>query len=214
MKKRILITTLIIIVLAIVATSLFFLLGPKEESTDVVRTVDLVGQSEKVIGDPENASVIVYEYADYGCSHCAEWNNVMNELYEKYDGKLVIVFRGYNLGFKNGLAAARAATAADFQGYWKEYKDLLFKNQAEWLNADAGAVENIFVEYFNTASNGQGDADKFKSDMYSEEASARLAYEQEMGDKIKLSGTPTFRIGGETVEPKDVAATVERLIDK
>ena len=212
MKKRFFAIAIVIII--IVTAGLVFLFSRGDENNVVPSMVDSIGEYEKIIGNPDDASVIVYEYADYGCGHCADWNNVMNELYEKYDGKLVIVFRSYNIGFKNGLAAAKAATAADLQGYWKEYKDLLFKNQAEWLYANASGVEDIFVEYFNTASGGKGDVEKFKSDMNGEAVLARLAYEQEMGDKIELSATPTFRIGGQKVALSDVVSTIEKLMDK
>ena len=212
MKKRFFAITIVIII--IVTAGLVFLFNRGDENSNLPNPADSVGTSEKTIGNPDDASVIVYEYADYGCGYCAEWNDKMNELYEKYDGKLVIVFRGYNLGFKNGVAAARAATAADFQGYWKAYKDLLFKNQTEWLYATADDAIDLFVSYFETASNGKGDVDKFKSDMNSSETIAQLAYEQSMGEKIKLTGTPTFRIGGKKIEIADVVSTIEKLMDK
>ena len=107
MKKRFFAIAIVIII--IVTAGLVFLFSRGDENNVVPSMVDSIGEYEKIIGNPDDASVIVYEYADYGCGHCADWNNVMNELYEKYDGKLVIVFRSYNIGFKNGLAAAKAA---------------------------------------------------------------------------------------------------------
>ena len=50
--------------------------------------------------------------------------------------------------------------------------------------------------------------------MNGEAVLARLAYEQEMGDKIELSATPTFRIGGQKVALSDVVSTIEKLMDK
>ena len=168
--------------------------------------------SEKIIGDPDEASLIVYEYADYGCPHCADWNRQMNELVKKYDGKLAIVFRGYNIGFQNGLGAAYAATAAQIQGYWKEYKDLLFANQSEWINTEKKDANDLFVEYFKQASNGTGDIEKFKDDMNSSSVKKRLDFEQKMGKKVNLQGTPLFRINGENVSVGDLVKTIERLI--
>ena len=168
--------------------------------------------SEKIIGDPDEASLIVYEYADYGCSHCADWNRQMNELVKKYDGKLAIVFRGYNIGFQNGLAAAYAATAAQIQGYWKEYKDLLFTNQSEWIYAEKKDANDLFVEYFKRASNNTGDTEKFKDDMNSTSVKTRVSFEQKMGKKVGLQGTPLFRANGKSVPVGDLVETIEKLI--
>ena len=214
MKRRFFIIFAVVVV--IVTMGLIFLFNNLQESADSNKPnpTDIVNETDKVIGDPDHAEVIVYEYADYGCSHCADWNTVMDELLEKYDGKLVLVFRGYNLGFQNGLAAAKAATAADLQGYWQSYKNLLFANQAEWIYADADDAESIFAEYFKTASNGAGDVAQFKSDMKSDAVLAQLVYEQSMGDQIKLTGTPTFRIGGKKVNPNNLVSTVEELMNK
>ncbi|MBR2641424.1 thioredoxin domain-containing protein [Candidatus Saccharibacteria bacterium] len=167
---------------------------------------------EKIIGNPDEASLIVYEYADYGCSHCADWNRQMNELVKKHDGKLAIVFRGYNLGFQNGLGAAHAATAAQIQGYFKEYKDLLFANQSEWIYAEKKDANDLFVEYFKEASNDAGDVEKFKDDMNSSDVKKRLDFEHRMGKKVNLQGTPLFRINGENVSVGDLVETIEELI--
>ena len=40
--------------------------------------------NEKIIGDADAAKVVIFEYADFGCSHCAEQNKVVNELVQKY----------------------------------------------------------------------------------------------------------------------------------
>ena len=167
---------------------------------------------EKIIGNPDEASLIVYEYADYGCSHCADWNRQMNELVKKHGGKLAIVFRGYNLGFQNGLGAANAATAAQIQGYWKEYKDLLFANQSEWIYAEKKDANDLFIEYFKEASNDAGDTEKFKDDMNSSDVKKRLDFEQKMGKEVNLQGTPLFRINGKNVSVGDLVKTIEKLI--
>lgn len=206
MRRRII--SILIIVLAIIALGTVFLFGAwRDDLTS--NPADTVGKSEKIIGDPQKAKVVVFEYADYGCSHCAEWNNTINGLVEKYGGDIAIVYRSDDLGFKNGTMAARAATAADFQGYWKKYKDLLFKNQAEWLYATAGDAEDLFVEYFKTASDNKGDVNKFKDDMKGDAVAAQLAYENEMCDRAGVKGTPTFRINGKKIALKDVVSTIE-----
>ncbi len=166
--------------------------------------------SEKVIGNPENAKVIVYEYADYGCSHCADWNRKINKFIEKYGDSFVLVFRAYDIGFPNGALASKAATAAHIQGYFQEYKNLLFDNQNEWIYAEPSEAEDLFTEYFKTASNGNGDVDKFKSDLVSDAVRKRVNFEQRMGERAGVKGTPAFRIDGEAIELSRLIETLEQ----
>ena len=203
----------------ILAVAILIVIMNNTQSDDGVSPDSIIGPSsdtgnipEKIIGSPEKASLIVYEYADYGCSHCADWNKQMNELVKKHDGKLAIVFRGYNIGFQNGLSAAHAATAAQIQGYWKEYKDLLFANQSEWIYAEKKDANDLFAEYFKRASNNSGDIEKFKDDMNSADVKKRVDFEHKMGKKVNLQGTPLFRINGETVPASDLVETIENLI--
>lgn len=165
---------------------------------------------EKTVGDPDNAKIVIYEYADFGCSHCADWNREINNLIEKYDSKIALVFRSYDIGqFKNSLKAASAATAAGVQGHFKEYKDLLYSNQPEWLYEDGAELNEIFSNYFEEASKGTGDLNKFKEDIKSDSVKTRLKFEQNMGKKVGLVGTPTFRIGGETISLSELEKTIE-----
>ena len=218
MKKRFL---LIAGIMAILAATVWLFFIFKKQDSNPVNVADTVHYAsaetgfipEKIIGDTTKAKVILYEYADYGCSHCAEWNREIDKLAQKYGDKLAIVFRAYNLGFNNGLLASQAATAAEIQGHWEKYKTLLFNNQSEWLYTNAAEAENLFVEYFKQASDGKGDIDKFKQDLYSDSVEARIDFEQKMGDEVNLHGTPMFRIDGETIAAGDLVSTIEQKIE-
>lgn len=186
------------------------------DADSIIESSEVTGSiGEKIVGNPTDAKIIVYEYADFGCSHCADWNRKINNLIEKYDGKIALVFRSYDIGqFKNSLKAASAATAAQIQGYFKEYKDLLYSNQTEWFYEDGADLTEILSNYFNEASKGTGDLNKFKEDMKSDPVRARLRFEQNMGKKVDLAGTPTFRINGETINISELEKTIEELVAK
>ena len=168
---------------------------------------------EKVIGDPASAAVVVYEYADYGCSHCAEWNRKVDTLMAKYPDRIALVFRGYDIGqFKNSRRVAAAVTAAAMQGYFKEYKDLVYANQAEWAYADGAELTALLVQYFEAATTGSGDLTKFQDDIKSDAVKARLRFEQAMGEKVGISGTPTFRIDGAKIDLATLLDTIEQKL--
>ena len=209
MKKNIIIT--IVAVVAAVAGLAFLISMSSPERVDyIMEPSEKSGNiPEKVIGDPNTAKVVVYEYADYGCSHCATWNSKMGELLDKYSGKLALVFRGFDLGFQNGHQAAAAATAAQLQGFWKGYKDLLFANQAEWANATTDELEGIFSEYFQQVSGENGNIEQFLSDMASENVNKRISYEHSLGVKAGVNGTPTFHINGKQVNLANLEQKIE-----
>ena len=224
MKKRVII---IISILIIAIIGLVWFLGTRSEgttgTTDEGNTIDTADAiypaseetgwiGEKIIGDPDEASVVLYEYADYGCSHCADWNKTINDLIKEHEGKIAVVFRGYDLGFQNGAMAAKAATAAQIQGYFKEYKDLLFNYQTEWFYENKSDAEELFVQYFNRVTDGTGDIEKFEEDMRSDAVRKRLEFEEEMGKKVKLRGTPLFRINGKTISSGNLVKTIEEML--
>lgn len=149
-----------------------------------------------------DAPVVIFEYADFQCSVCAVFNNRVNELLEKYDGKLAVVYRNFLLSYhQNATAAASSAEAASLQGYWKEYADLLFNNQAEWEYASSSERSRLFEKYFTEASNGNGDLEKFKNDVRSGEVSKRLSFDAGIGRRmVEITGTPSFYIDGQYID--------------
>lgn len=170
---------------------------------------------DKIIGDPSKAKVVLYEYADYACSHCAEWSTTIDKMVDKSDGKLAVVYRNYLLpGFKNNVATASAATAAQIQGCWQEYKRLLFANQGVWAGLSGDELENELISCFETASGGKGDTEKFLADMRSEAVAKKVAFEHRLGNEIELKGTPTFRIDGENIAISDLKKTVEEKLSR
>lgn len=168
---------------------------------------------EKVEGNPE-APVVIYEYADYACTHCAEWNRVVNQIVEDYEGQVAVVFRGFVMQFPNSMIAASAANAAAMQGCWKEYKDLLFVNQNKWFYLRNPELTDYLAECFEKASDGKGDVERFKTDMASEAVARRIAFDYGLGEKADLSGTPMFMIDGQKVDATNLKATVASKLKK
>lgn len=167
---------------------------------------------EKVKGD-KNAPIVIYEYADYACSHCAEANTITNKIIKDYDGKVALVFRGYILnGFKNNIEAAAAANAAAIQGYWDAYKNALFEDQVTWYYLKSSEIVEYLGNLFYEVTEGKGDLDKFYADMTSEAVAQRIAFDYGLGQKIELSGTPHFRINGEAVLASELRDKIDEIL--
>lgn len=156
--------------------------------------------ADHVKGNP-NAKVIIYEYADPQCAGCASASSRLNRLLDEYGDRLGLVYRNFLLSYhQNATAAASAAEAAGLQGYWSEYMDLLFANQAVWQYDSASTRVNTFVSYFDTVTGGKGDTEKFKSDLTSGEVKKKIEFDAGLAKKIGVSQTPTIIIDGEQID--------------
>lgn len=161
---------------------------------------------ENVVGDP-NAPVKIFEYADYQCEGCAAMNPYLNKLVEEYDGKVAVVYRGYVLSYhQNGTAAASAANAAALQGYWKQFKDLLFANQDDWFYASASERQKLFEKYFEEATDGNGDLAQFRKDMQSTKVAQKISFDRALAEKRGLEWTPYIWVDDERVEKTSMGA--------
>lgn len=159
---------------------------------------------EMIDGDPD-APVILVEYGNYQCTACAPMNPYIDEIVEEYDGKVAAVFRMMLLPqHPNEVAAASAALAAYNQGVWKEYKDLLFKNQNEWYYLEGDERQSQFEEYFMTVTDQKGDLAKFREDMSSEAVSKKISYDDKLSDMQGAEWSPYFVVNGEAVSQNGI----------
>ena len=170
----------------------------------IIAASEASGNLPENVNGSEDAEVVIFEYGDYQCSYCAAMNPLINEIVKDYNGKVAVVLRTYVLSYHdNGVQAASAANAAAIQGYWKEMKDLLFTNQDVWFYSKPEKLQEQLEEYFMEASQNKGDLEKFRADMESDEMKQKLAFDQGLGDKAEIGGTPWFYMDGEWIDNKD-----------
>lgn len=163
---------------------------------------------------PENikgsskARVVLYEYADYQCEHCAAMNPYLNEILSEYGDQVALVFRTYIMSYHtHGVATAAAANAAALQGYWAEMKDTLFANQNEWYYATEAEMPDYLDQYFMTASGGKGDLEKFHADMRSDAVAQKIAFDMGLSEKADLQWTPSIYVEDKFISQKEVNGT-------
>lgn len=203
-KTWIIVGVLIIAFLGLVGISIAQNSVPQGEISMVYEpSDDNGGFGEMIDGDP-NAPVKIYEYGDYQCDACAPMNPYVNEIIKEYDGKVAVVFRTMIMSYHtNGVAAASAALAAANQGYWKEYKDLLYKNQDDWFYSDATQRQKQFEDYFEQVTDDKGDMEKFLADMGSSDVSKKISFDANLAKKQKVEFTPTFYVEGDFVDQRN-----------
>ena len=155
---------------------------------------------DHVKGD-KDAPVLVFEYADYQCPGCAEKNPKVNKLVDELKGKLGVVYRNFILSYhQNGTAAASAAEAAGLQGYWRQYADKLFAEQAEWQSASPSERTAYFNKYFEEVTGGKGDMEKFNTDLASENVSKKINFDMGVAKRVDVESTPAFYVDGQLIE--------------
>lgn len=212
-------TVVIVVAFVLVVVGLFVWMASigridysKYNLSEVIPADENSGGIEEMIEGNPDAPVKIFEYGDYQCTACAPMNPKINALVEEYDGKVALVFRTEIMSYhQNGTAAASAALAAAKQGYWQDYKDILFANQNDWYYSEPKQRQQQFEDYFTKVSAGKGDLAKFREDMASKEVSQKISFDAGMADKKKISWTPTFYVGDVLVSQRDIS--VEKFLD-
>ena len=150
---------------------------------------------------PDNAPITIVEFSDFECPYCAKAQGALDEIMQRYEGKVRLVFRDLPLPghFKAPTAAAAAHCAGDQGKFW-EMHDLLFNNRQamdvadlKTYAADLGLDQGAFDTCLDSGA---------KAEIV--EASAKA------GAKLGISGTPAFFINGRILSG---AQPVERFVE-
>jgi len=154
---------------------------------------------------PADAKVVIVEFSDFQCPFCSRAAKVTSQVKEKFGQKVRFVFRQYPLSFhKNANIAARASLAANAQGKFWEYHDMLFENQQ--------ALEQPSLEKF--AAQVKLDVKAFKAALDSEAIKKAVDKDTELGNGVGVRGTPSMFINGARVRNAADFEEVSKQIEK
>jgi protein-disulfide isomerase len=133
------------------------------------------------------------------------------ELISKYveSGTLRIEWRDFPYQGQESVNAALAARAAQEQGKFWEYHDLLYDNQSSG-NSGGYSDENLRVLAEEAGLDIEQFEEDFKSDRVAAAVNADFAEAQERG----LAGTPTFIINGQTLVGFQTLEVFEDVIEE
>lgn len=139
---------------------------------------------------PANAPVAIVVFSDFQCPYCARIGAVIDRVREVYPKKVKSLFKNYPLSsHKFALPAAKAAIAAEAQGKFWEFHDLLFEN---YNRLSDQKIDDIRLSL-------NLDEAKFKKMMKAPETLARINREQQEGESAGVRGTPTVFVNGRKV---------------
>ena len=153
------------------------------------------------------ARVTVVEFSDIQCPACKATEPIAVELRKTAGVKFV--YRHFPLitVHKNAWKGARALEAARLLGKGWEMMGVMFDKQTEW--SDLGSPEDTFAKY----AVGLGlDEKAFNDKQKGDETDKLVGEDSSFGNRLKLSGTPTFFVNGEQVGSAYVLDKVKSLL--
>ena len=164
----------------------------------LVKKIDVAGSPSK---GPRDAPVVLVEFADFECPHCASIAPQLDQTWEHYKTHVLFVFKLLPLAMhRNAEPAARAAIAAGAQGKFWEMHDKLFAMSPKLERQDLDAY-----------AKGLGlDMGKFAADFDAPETTQRIAADRALADSLKVRGTPTLFVNGRQY---DARGTIEEWIE-
>lgn len=204
--------SLALILVAAAALAAFAAFGgddddPKTSDTAQAEQDERLARPDSIrLATADDGAPVLVEFLDLECESCRALKPVVDQIRTDYEGELEIVVRYMPL-HASSVNAAKAAEAANAQGKFEEMYDLLFETQPEW-----GEQQTPEEQYFFDLAEQIGlDMDEFRS-VYDDPATeAKVERDQQDGDSLGVTGTPTFFLDGEQLELTTVEDLTEQL---
>lgn len=164
--------------------------------------LSVIGQSPTT--GSKDLKILLVEFSDFECPYCAQAHKTLKQFMVKHQDEVTLVYKHFPLTniHPQAVPAATAAWAAQQQGKFWEYQDVLFTNQKQ--------LSELF--YLDTAKNLNLDLEKFKSDRLL--ATAAIEKDSQLAQMLGLSGTPFFIMNGEVLSGAIQLGEIEELLTR
>ena len=178
--------------------------------TNLTTDQSILLDGAKLVKENGETVVTVVNFSDMECPACKRAHSLIGGLYVDNIPGVKIVFRHFPLGIhKNSIITARAVEAARVMGKGFEMIDLLFDTQEEWTGESK--IEDMLVEYAKSLGL---DEKIFKEKLNSVEVAEVVQQDVNLGNSLRLSGTPTIYVNGEQMAVDFVMDKVTELLKK
>ncbi len=166
--------------------------GKKEEASasDALKSIgnDLFKNDNLPQVGNKSGDITVVEFFDYNCGYCKKGFESVQEGLNN-DKNIRFVFVDYPILSESSHLASQYALAAQKQGKYFEYHKALMTFQGP-------KTEETIMKLSKDAGI---DTDRLKKDAQLPEIAAQLTKNQEMAQKLAISGTPAFIVGGQII---------------
>jgi protein-disulfide isomerase len=149
------------------------------------------------MGDP-NAPVVMEEYSDFACSHCATFSQtVEKQIVDQYvaTGQVYFVYHsvGSMMGYPSSTVATEAAYCAGDQNKFWEYQDIVFVNQISLFSNINRKLDKALAAYAEALGM---DMEAFNSCFTSNKYASQIEQDLESARQAGINSTPSFVING------------------
>ncbi len=154
---------------------------------------------------PADAPVTVIEFTDFQCPACGRTYPILEEALKPYAGRVRFVVRDFPLDMhENARKAAEAADAANAQGKFFEYMDILFKHQNE---LDVASLKKY-------ASQLGLDRAKFNAALDGGAFAAEVQHDVDDGMRYGIFATPTIFVNGQRIHDASTVESIRAAVDR
>jgi protein-disulfide isomerase len=152
----------------------------------------------------KDATVTIVEFSDFQCPYCRAAEPALKSVRTKYGDKIKFVYMDFPLGMHpHAMDAAVAGRCAAEQDKFWQFHDVIFADQTKLdpasLKADAVKVGM--------------DPAKFNACFDAKTSMAGIKADQAEGERIGVSGTPTFFINGREMVGAETEQGFSEVID-
>ncbi len=154
-----------------------------------------------------NAPVTVVMFTDFQCPACAATHPILKQVIAEYGDKIKFVVRDFPLTqvHENAFNAALAANAANKQGKFFEYTELLYENNT---SLDVESLKKYAAE-------AGLDVKKFEKDFADKMFAEEIRKDMKDGNGYGVSSTPSIFVNGYKIRTLSSAAfrkAIERAL--
>jgi protein-disulfide isomerase len=179
----------------------------------LIKEPEPVAQNVSTDDDPSrgraDAPVTVVMFSDFQCPACAATHPVLLKVLAGYGDKIRFVVRDFPLTaiHENAFLAAQAAAAANAQGKFFEYAEILYQNQTA---LDAASLKKY-------AADSGLNVEQFELDLQSGKFAGEVRRDVAAGKSYGITGTPTIFVNGVKVRALSAKAfrgAIEKALAK
>jgi protein-disulfide isomerase len=195
--------SLALITAALVVLVVALLAAGNDSGSEQARPDDSPGTGVLVREDSprlsEGGDAVFVEFLDFECEACIALYPTIEDLREQYGDRVTFVVRHMPL-HDNSMAAALAAEAAAEQGRFEAMYRKLFDTPEQWGHQQTPQRDT----FFGYAEELGLDMERFESAYNDPATLERIEQSRQDGQSLGVTGTPTFFLDGERLEPTSV----------
>lgn len=160
-------------------------------------SAEVVRDDTRYLDQVEGDAVTVVEFLDFECESCAAVYPYVEQVREKYAGRINVAVRYFPIpSHRNSENAAVAVEAAAEQGQLEAMYARMYETQAEW-----GEKQESEAALFRTFAEDLGlDLAAFDEAVADPATLERVVADRAEGTALGVTGTPTFFVDGRMIE--------------